>query len=118
MALSVAVCEIFSVKEWCDLENRVSVRSTSLEMAPFDRSQSSSYPPSIVTMAISCINVKNFHGRLTTVVTAQNDTSKTANITDTERLISPIFKTPSLVRAIPVFYRKWYVIFAVLEVSF
>ena len=27
------------------------------------------------------INVKNFHGSLTTVVSAQNDTSKTANIT-------------------------------------
>ena len=37
MAVSVAVCEIFSVKEWCDLENRVRVRSRSLEMAPFDR---------------------------------------------------------------------------------
>ena len=23
MAVSVAVCEIFSIKEWCDLENRV-----------------------------------------------------------------------------------------------
>ena len=49
MAISVAVCEIFSVKEWCDLENRVRVRSTSLEMAPFDRSHTSSYSPSIVT---------------------------------------------------------------------
>ena len=29
------------------------------------------------------INVKNFHGSLTTVVRARNDTSKTANITDT-----------------------------------
>jgi len=29
------------------------------------------------------IHVKNFHGSLTTVVRAQNDTSKTANITDT-----------------------------------
>ena len=28
-------------------------------------------------------NVKNFHGSLTTVVRAQNDTSKTANITYT-----------------------------------
>ena len=37
-AVSVAVCEIFSVKEWSDLENRVRVRSRSLEMAPFVRS--------------------------------------------------------------------------------
>ena len=29
MAVSVAVCEIFTVKEWCDLENRVRVRSRS-----------------------------------------------------------------------------------------
>ena len=29
------------------------------------------------------INVKNFHGSSTAVVRAQNDTSKTANITDT-----------------------------------
>jgi len=43
MAVSVAVCEIFSVKEWRDLENRVRVRSRSLEMAPFDRSHTSSY---------------------------------------------------------------------------
>ena len=37
MVVSVAVCEIFSAKEWCDLENRVRVRSRSLEMARFDR---------------------------------------------------------------------------------
>jgi len=41
MAVSVAVCDIFSVKEWPDLENRVSVHSRSLEMAPFDRSPTS-----------------------------------------------------------------------------
>jgi len=27
-AVSVAVCEIFSVKEWCDFENSVRVRSS------------------------------------------------------------------------------------------
>ena len=37
MAVSVAVCEIFSAKEWCDLENKLRVRSRSLEMEPFDR---------------------------------------------------------------------------------
>jgi len=42
MAVSVAICEIFSFKEWCDLENRVRVRSRSLEVAPFDRSRTSS----------------------------------------------------------------------------
>ena len=41
MAVSVAVCDIFSVKEWLDLENRIRVCSRSLEMAPVDRSRTS-----------------------------------------------------------------------------
>jgi len=41
MAVSVGVCDIFSVEEWPDLENRVRVRSRSLEMAPIDRSHTS-----------------------------------------------------------------------------
>jgi len=52
MAVSVAVCEIFSAKEWCDLESRVTVRSRSLAMTPFDRSHTSSHSLSIVTMAL------------------------------------------------------------------
>ena len=36
MAVSVAVSKIFSVKELCDLENGVRVRSRSLKLAPFD----------------------------------------------------------------------------------
>jgi len=55
MAVSVPVYEIFSIKEWCGLGNRVRVRTRSLEMAPFDRSDTSSYWRSIVTIAISCI---------------------------------------------------------------
>ena len=44
MAVSVAVCDIFviySVKEWTDLENRVRVRSRSLEIEPIDKSHTS-----------------------------------------------------------------------------
>jgi len=36
VTMPVAVCNMFSVKEWCDLENRVRVRSRSLEIALFD----------------------------------------------------------------------------------
>jgi len=36
LAVSVALCEIFSANKWCDLENGVRVCSRPLEMAPFD----------------------------------------------------------------------------------
>jgi len=35
-AVSVAICEIFSVNEWRDLKNQVRGRSRLLKMAPFD----------------------------------------------------------------------------------
>ena len=54
MAVSVAVCEIFSVKEWRDLENQVKGRSRSLKMAPFDRPHATFYWSSIVNIALSC----------------------------------------------------------------
>ena len=46
VAVSVAVCEIFSVKDWRHLENQVRGRSRSLKMAPFDRP--------IMRLALSC----------------------------------------------------------------
>ena len=54
MAVSVAVCEIFSVKEWCDLENQVTGRSSLLKMAPFDRPYATFYWLAIVNIAVSC----------------------------------------------------------------
>jgi len=52
MAVSVAVCEIFSVKEWHDHENQVRGRSRSLKMAPFDRPYAIFYWLAIVNIAL------------------------------------------------------------------
>ena len=54
MAVSVAICEIFSVKEWRDLENQVRGRSWSLKMAQFDRLCATFYWSVIVNIALSC----------------------------------------------------------------
>jgi len=53
MAVSVAVYEIFNVKEWRDLENQVRGRSSSLKMAPFDRPHATFYWLAIVNIALS-----------------------------------------------------------------
>ena len=45
----VAASEIFNVEEWRDLENRVSVRSRSLQPVLFKSLGAVSYSPSIVT---------------------------------------------------------------------
>jgi len=54
VAVSVAVCEIFSVKEWRDLENQVRDCSRSLKITPFDRPHATFYWSSIVNIALSC----------------------------------------------------------------
>jgi len=54
VAVSVAVCEIFSVKEWRDLENQVRGRSRSLKITPFDRPHATFYWSAIVNIALSC----------------------------------------------------------------
>ena len=43
MAVSLSVCEIFSIKEWHDLENWVRDCSRSLKMALFDRPYTTFY---------------------------------------------------------------------------
>ena len=54
MAVSVAVCEIFSVKQWRDLENHVRGRSRSFKIAPVDRPYATFYWSAIVNIALSC----------------------------------------------------------------
>ena len=54
MTVSVAVCEIFSVKEWRDVENQDRGRSRLLRTAPFDRPYATSYWSAIVNIALSC----------------------------------------------------------------
>ena len=75
MAVSVAVCDIFSVKEWPDLENRVRVHSRSdlenwlrglsrsLKLMPFKTFGAVSYSPSIVIMAISAAIFEIFNAK-------------------------------------------------------
>ena len=53
MAVSVAVGEIFSVKEWRDLEKQVRGLSRSLKMARFDRPYGTFYWFVIVNIALS-----------------------------------------------------------------
>jgi len=54
MAVSLAISEIYSVKEWRDLEKQVRGRSRLLKMAPFDRPHATFYWSSIVNIALSC----------------------------------------------------------------
>jgi len=54
MAVSLAISQIFGIKEWPDLEVWVWGRSMSFKMARFDRSCTTFYWSAIVTIAPSC----------------------------------------------------------------
>ena len=54
MAVSLAISEIFSVKEWPDLEMSVWGCSRSLKMAQFDRPYATFYWSAVVNIALSC----------------------------------------------------------------
>jgi len=54
MSVSRSVSEIFSIKEWRDLETGGRGLSRSLKMAPFDRSYKTFYWSAIVNIALSC----------------------------------------------------------------
>jgi len=54
MAVSLAMSQIFSIKDWPDLEIWVRGRSRSFKMAQFDRPCTTFYCSAIVTIAQSC----------------------------------------------------------------
>ena len=54
LAVSLIISQIFSVKEWRELENQVRGRSRSSKMAPFDRTHATFYWLAIVNIALSC----------------------------------------------------------------
>ena len=60
MSVCRTVSEIFSVKEWRDLETRGRGLSRSLKMAPFDRPSTTFYWSAIVSIAICCTIFKLF----------------------------------------------------------
>jgi len=60
MSICRTVYKIFSVKEWRDLETGGRGRSSSLKMAPFDRSITTFYWSAIVSIAVCCKIFKLF----------------------------------------------------------
>jgi len=54
MSVSRTISEIFSVKEWRELETGVRGRSRSLKMAPFNRSYTTFYWSAIASIALCC----------------------------------------------------------------
>ena len=55
MAISLAISQIISIKEWPEIEIWLKGLSRSLKLVPFKSMNAVSNPPSIVSMALSCI---------------------------------------------------------------
>jgi len=60
MSVCRTVYEIFSIKEWRNLETGGRGRSRSLKMVPFDRSYTTFYLSAIVSIAVCCAIFKLF----------------------------------------------------------
>jgi len=60
MSVCLTVYEIFSVKEWRNLETEGRGRSRSLKIASFDRSYTTFYWSAIVSIAVCCTIFKLF----------------------------------------------------------
>ena len=54
VSVSDTISEIFSIKEWSDLETGDKGRSRSLKMTPIDRSYTTFYWSAIVSIALFC----------------------------------------------------------------
>jgi len=60
MSVCRTVYDVFSIKEWRDLETGGRGHSRSLNMAPFDRSYTTFYSSAIVSIAVCCTIFKLF----------------------------------------------------------
>jgi len=60
MSVCRTVSDIFSVKEWRDLETGGTGRSRSLKMAPLDKSYMTFYWSATVSIAVCCAIFKLF----------------------------------------------------------
>jgi len=72
MTVSLAISEIFNVKEWPDLENWNMGCSRSLKMAPFDRPHTTFYWLAIVSIAID-LSRNIYYLTLNNIVTLKSE---------------------------------------------
>jgi len=70
--ISLAISQIFSIKEWPDLEIWVWGRSRSFKMAPFNRPYSTFYWSAIVTIPLSCTIFEFIDLTLNNIVTLKS----------------------------------------------